>query len=119
MNVPYTAAQGSIRFSLGRYNTAEEIDHTLAVLPEIINKLVDMSPYDEKQALEAGGGGKREGGKGGKGRGERETSFSLLAHSRVQVVDKNAVKVRRFPASSAYPFPFALSPLPPFVVFPL
>jgi cysteine desulfurase len=48
MNVPYTAAQGSIRFSLGRYNTKAEIDHTLGVLPEIINKLVEMSPYDEQ-----------------------------------------------------------------------
>ncbi|MBD0326371.1 MAG: cysteine desulfurase NifS, partial [Pyrinomonadaceae bacterium] len=31
MNVPYTAAQGSIRFSLGRYNTEAEINHTLEV----------------------------------------------------------------------------------------
>jgi cysteine desulfurase len=52
MNVPYTAAQGSIRFSLGRYNTAAEIDHTLEVLPDIIGKLVEMSTYDkELQAL--------------------------------------------------------------------
>ena len=29
MNVPYTAAQGSIRFSLGRYNTDEDIENTL------------------------------------------------------------------------------------------
>ncbi len=48
MNVPYTAAQGSIRFSLGRYNTEEEIDYTLQVLPPIIAKLVEMSPYDEE-----------------------------------------------------------------------
>jgi cysteine desulfurase len=48
MNVPYTAAQGSIRFSLGRYNTEEEIDYTLQVLPEIIGKLVEMSPYDQE-----------------------------------------------------------------------
>jgi cysteine desulfurase len=48
MNVPYTRAQGSIRFSLGRYNTEEEIDHTLNVLPEIIGKLVEMSPYDKE-----------------------------------------------------------------------
>jgi cysteine desulfurase len=48
MNVPYTAAQGSIRFSLGRYNTEEEIDHTLSVLPEIIGRLVEMSPYDKE-----------------------------------------------------------------------
>jgi cysteine desulfurase len=48
MNVPYTRAQGSIRFSLGRYNTEEEIDHTLNILPEIIGKLVEMSPYDKE-----------------------------------------------------------------------
>ena len=52
MNVPYTAAQGSIRFSLGRYNTEEEIERTLEVLPAIIEKLVEMSPYDaELRAL--------------------------------------------------------------------
>ncbi len=52
MNVPYTTAQGSIRFSLGRYNTAEEIDQTLIVLPRIITELAAMSPYDkELQAL--------------------------------------------------------------------
>jgi cysteine desulfurase len=52
MNVPYTAAQGSIRFSLGRYNTLEEIDYTLGALPGIIADLAAMSPYDkELQAL--------------------------------------------------------------------
>src|SRR5687767_8178496 len=45
MQVPYTAAQGSIRFSLGRYNTKEDIETTLRVLPEIIEKLAAMSPY--------------------------------------------------------------------------
>lgn len=48
MNVPYTAAQGSIRFSLGRYNTEAEIDRTLELLPKIIDKLVAMSPYDKE-----------------------------------------------------------------------
>src|SRR6266550_7960948 len=48
MNVPYTAAQGSIRFSLGRYNTEDEIDQTLKMLPGIIGKLVQMSPYDKE-----------------------------------------------------------------------
>jgi cysteine desulfurase len=57
MNVPYTAAQGSVRFSLGRYNTAEEIEYTLQVLPGIIDKLVGMSPYDkELRALYAARG---------------------------------------------------------------
>lgn len=45
MNVPYTAAQGSIRFSLGRYNTQADVETTLRVLPEIIEKLAAMSPY--------------------------------------------------------------------------
>jgi cysteine desulfurase len=45
MNVPYSLAQGSIRFSLGRYNTEAEIETTLRVLPEIIARLVEMSPY--------------------------------------------------------------------------
>jgi cysteine desulfurase len=48
MNVPYTAAQGSIRFSLGRYNTSEEINYTLEVLPGIISELAAMSPYDKE-----------------------------------------------------------------------
>ena len=48
MNVPYTAAQGSIRFSLGRYNTDDDIETTLRVLPEIIEKLAAMSPYDKE-----------------------------------------------------------------------
>jgi cysteine desulfurase len=56
MNVPYTAAQGSIRFSLGRYNTEAEIDQTLATLPAIVAQLVEMSPYQEElKALHAGG----------------------------------------------------------------
>lgn len=50
MNIPYTAAQGSIRFSLGRYNTAADIDTTLSVLPGVIEKLAAMSPYDEELA---------------------------------------------------------------------
>ncbi len=48
MNVPYTAAQGSIRFSLGRFNTESQIEYTLKVLPGIINRLVEMSPYDQE-----------------------------------------------------------------------
>ena len=48
MNVPYSAAQGAIRFSLSRYNTEEEIDYTLKVLPEVMAKLIEMSPYDKE-----------------------------------------------------------------------
>ncbi|HEX8000979.1 MAG TPA: cysteine desulfurase NifS [Pyrinomonadaceae bacterium] len=45
MNVPYTAAQGSIRFSVGRYNTEREIQYLLSILPGIIKRLAEMSPY--------------------------------------------------------------------------
>ncbi|HKQ52344.1 MAG TPA: cysteine desulfurase NifS [Pyrinomonadaceae bacterium] len=48
MNVPYTAAQGSIRFSLGRYNTDQEIDRTLCVLPPIVARLAEMSPHEQR-----------------------------------------------------------------------
>ncbi len=48
MNVPYSLAQGSIRFSVGRYNTEAEIQTTLRVLPSIIAKLVEMSPYQNE-----------------------------------------------------------------------
>jgi cysteine desulfurase len=46
MNVPYTTAMGSIRFSFGRYNTEEDVDYTLEVLPGIINRLAAISPYE-------------------------------------------------------------------------
>jgi len=39
MNVPYEIARGSIRFSLGRYNTTEDIDYTLDVLQKIFEHL--------------------------------------------------------------------------------
>jgi cysteine desulfurase len=48
MNIPYTTAQGSIRFSVGRYNSDAEIETTLQVLPNIISKLADMSPYQKE-----------------------------------------------------------------------
>lgn len=48
MNVPYPVAQGSIRFSVGRFNTEAEIETTLSVLPGIIAKLAAMSPYQEE-----------------------------------------------------------------------
>jgi len=45
MGVPFTAAHGSIRFSLSRYNTEEEIDHVLEKMPAIIQKLRTISPF--------------------------------------------------------------------------
>jgi cysteine desulfurase len=45
MNVPFSAAHGTIRFSLSRFTTEEEINKTLEVLPQIISTLRSMSPY--------------------------------------------------------------------------
>jgi cysteine desulfurase len=50
MGVPYTAAHGSIRFSLSRYTKEEEIDVVIEKLPPIIERLRGMSPY-WKQAM--------------------------------------------------------------------
>ena len=45
MGVPFTAAHGSIRFSLSIYNTKEEMDYILEHLPRIITRLRDISPF--------------------------------------------------------------------------
>jgi cysteine desulfurase len=45
MGVPYTAAHGTIRFSLSRYNTPEEIDRVIAALPPVVERLRGLSPY--------------------------------------------------------------------------
>jgi cysteine desulfurase len=43
--VPYTAAHGSIRFSLGRYNSQEEVDYVLEHLPGLVERLRMISPF--------------------------------------------------------------------------
>lgn len=45
MGVPFTCAHGSIRFSLSRFNTDEEIDTVIRELPPIIRRLREMSPF--------------------------------------------------------------------------
>ncbi len=49
MGVPYSAAHGTIRFSLSRYNTAEELDFVAEKLPPIISRLREISPYWEEE----------------------------------------------------------------------
>ena len=43
MNIPYSRAMGAIRFSLGRFNTDEEVDYVLEVLPGIVSSLSSLS----------------------------------------------------------------------------
>lgn len=45
MGVPFTAAHGSIRFSLSRYNTDADVDHVLEHMPGIVKKLRALSPF--------------------------------------------------------------------------
>ncbi len=50
MGVPFTYAHGSIRFSLSRFNTREEIDLVVRELPPIIERLRAISPFAEGDA---------------------------------------------------------------------
>ena len=45
MGIPYTAAHGTVRFSLSRYNTMEEVERVIAAVPPIVEKLRSLSPY--------------------------------------------------------------------------
>jgi cysteine desulfurase len=45
MGVPFTAIHGSIRFSLSRYNTEDEIDKVTEIMPKIIKDLRILSPF--------------------------------------------------------------------------
>lgn len=48
MGIPGEICQSALRFSLGWENTAEEIDYVLEVLPGVISRLRDMSPFYKK-----------------------------------------------------------------------
>ena len=46
--VPFTSLHGSIRFSLSRYTSEEEVDYTIQKLPIIMEKLVKISPFQKE-----------------------------------------------------------------------
>ncbi len=50
MGIPFTSAHGSIRFSLSRYNTQEEIDYVAAVMPRIVARLRAITPFSAERA---------------------------------------------------------------------
>lgn len=49
MGIPYTAAHGSIRFSLSIYNTRQDVEKVIEVLPPIVRRLREMSPFGRDQ----------------------------------------------------------------------
>ncbi|OIQ58519.1 cysteine desulfurase IscS [Moorella thermoacetica] len=50
MGIPHEVAHGSVRMTLGRDNTEEDIDYVLEVMPEIVARLRSMSPLYEEAA---------------------------------------------------------------------
>jgi cysteine desulfurase len=51
MGIPFTAIHGSIRFSLSRYTTEEEIDKVIEIVPPIIKELRTLSPYGKERIV--------------------------------------------------------------------
>lgn len=49
MGVSFNAIHGSIRFSLSRYNTEEDVDTAMEVMPSIIKELRELSPYGKER----------------------------------------------------------------------
>ena len=45
MGIPFTAAHGTVRFSLSRYNDMQEIERVTEALPPIVAQLRKLSPY--------------------------------------------------------------------------
>jgi cysteine desulfurase len=54
MGIPFTYAHGSIRLSLSRYNTDADIDHVLDVLPRVIARLREISPFSREHPVPSG-----------------------------------------------------------------
>lgn len=48
LGLPHEVAHGSLRLSIGEYNTMEEIDHIIKVVPEVVSYLRDISPVWEE-----------------------------------------------------------------------
>lgn len=48
MNVPFTAIHGSIRWSLSRFTTEDEVDYVIEKLTGIIEKVTSISPYQKE-----------------------------------------------------------------------
>jgi len=47
IGLPHEVAHGSLRLSIGEYNTMEEIDHIIKVVPEVVAYLRSISPVWE------------------------------------------------------------------------
>lgn len=48
LGLPHEVAHGSLRLSISEYNTMEEVDHIIEVVPQVVSYLRDMSPVWEE-----------------------------------------------------------------------
>ena len=51
MGLSNDRARASLRFSIGKQNTAEDVDQLLSVLPETVSRLRELSPVYNKKAV--------------------------------------------------------------------
>lgn len=51
MNIPFTYAHGTVRFSLSVYNTEEEVDYVVRELGDVVKKLREISPFADGKPL--------------------------------------------------------------------
>ena len=49
IGLPRDSGYGSLRFSFGKYNTREDVDHTLEILQAVVEKLRRLSPAVRKK----------------------------------------------------------------------
>lgn len=57
LGLTHEQAHGSLRVTLGRENTEEEVDYLLEVLPGVVSKLREISPFNESRPMGPGEGG--------------------------------------------------------------
>ncbi|MBU0623646.1 MAG: hypothetical protein KJ672_02250, partial [Candidatus Thermoplasmatota archaeon] len=57
LGLTHEQAHGSLRITLGRENTEEEVDYLLEVLPGVVSKLREISPFNETNPMGPGEGG--------------------------------------------------------------
>jgi cysteine desulfurase len=57
LGLTHEQAHGSLRVTLGRENTEEEVDYLLEVLPGVVSKLREISPFSAERPMGPGEGG--------------------------------------------------------------
>ena len=53
MGLPVEVAHGSLRLSLGKSNTEQDVDYVIEHLPRIVQRLREMSPLYDPQSCSA------------------------------------------------------------------